>query len=373
MGRSAVSLDLGSSAIRAALFTVGKTVTIDRLATVPLSPGVIEKGEIRDSQALTDAIRGLWEEHKFGTKHVHFSIGNAQVLTRIIEVDWLPEDEFRQALKYMAEDHLPRGKGDEYTLDYHVLAEYDVPGETEDDAPARKRQIVLVAIPSAHVETYIKAIRDAGLLPIQANLTPFALIQAAAAANGTGAEALIDIGDQVTTIVVHEGGQPRFVRTISGQGGGAITQALVERFQWSIPDAEGTKIELGLNTGFTPAPAPVDSVFGTDAVAPVAPTEHPAHAVINQVAANLITEARQSVEFALNGPADVRGLSRVVLSGGASLLKGLAQRLASELRVQVEYTDPLKAVTLSKKAEQPPSTAAQQWAVTVGTALGAQR
>lgn len=372
MGRSAVSLDLGSSGVRAALFTPGKTTAVQKLAYAPLPPGVITAGEVQDIEALTHALKALWQEHKFGTKHVHFSVGNNQVMVRPLDVDWLPPAEFRQALKYIAADHVP-GDIDSVALDYHVLSEYEVPGD-ENTPPRRMCRIILVAAANAMIANFVTAIQGAGLLPVRANLESFSLIQATTDLTGDSpeAEAIVDVGAQVTTIIVHQGGQPRFVRIIPNQGGDLITNALVSRFAWSQADADATKMELGLNTRLAPV-APVESVFGIEQVVPSAPAEHPAHPIINQVASSLVAEVRQSVEYFLNSSEDVHTLRRVVLTGGASLLKGLAQRLASELRTNVEYGTPLQRVAVAKNVTLPPTTSEQQWAVAIGTALGGSR
>lgn len=373
MGRSAVSLDLGSSGIRAALFTPGKELSVQHLAYTPLQPGVIAAGEVRDVEALTDALKGLWEANKFGTKNVHFAVGNNQVMVRAITVDWMPEDEFRQALKYIAADYVPTNI-DDVTLDYHVLKEFEVPGEGEDAPPRHMRRIVLVAAANAMIANYVKAIQDAGLVPVQANLIPFSMIRSSGLTGQptTEAEALIDVGAEVTTIVIHHDGQPLWVRTLPNEGGSKITDALIAQFQWTYQDAENTKKELGLNTGLAAAVA-VESVFGVDNTSVHVPAEHPAHPVINQAASTVITEVRTSIEFFLtDGTQGVSALRRVVLTGGGSLLKGMAQRLASELRVPVEYGTPLHSVKLSKKASEAQNLLSeQQWAVAVGTAMGA--
>lgn len=373
MGRSAVSLDLGSSGIRAALFTPGKEVSVEHLAYVPLQPGIIAAGEVRDVEALTEALKGLWEANKFRTKNVHFSVGNNQVMVRAVNVDWMPEAEFRQALPYIAADYVPTNI-DDVTLDYHVLKEFEVPAETEDGEPRHMRRIVLVAAANSMIANYVTAIQNAGLIPVQANLIPFSMIRASGLSGQptSEAEALIDVGAEVTTIVIHHDGQPLWVRTLPNEGGSKITDALIAQFQWTYQDAENTKKELGLNTGLA-AVAAVESVFGVDNTPVHVPAEHPAHPIINQAASTVITEVRTSIEFFLGDSSqEVTSLRRVVLTGGGSLLKGMAQRLASELRVNVEYGTPLNSVKLSKKASEAQSALSeQQWAVAVGTAMGA--
>ena len=59
-------------------------------------------------------------------------------------------------------------------------------------------------------------------------------------------EAIVDIGADVVSVVVHAGGVPRYVRMIPGVGGDSITQAVQQRYEWTWEDAERTKVFVGL-------------------------------------------------------------------------------------------------------------------------------
>ena len=75
--------------------------------------------------------------------------------------------------------------------------------------------------------------------------------------------AVADIGADQLTVVVHQGGQPRFIRTIANLGGDTATVAVAERLRIDADEAEELKRETGLN-GPAPVVAPIaeSSVFG---------------------------------------------------------------------------------------------------------------
>lgn len=348
-----VAVDLGGSSLRAVQFTLGKNVpTLGKVAYAPLPPGAVVGGEVKDVEAVSAALKDMWAREKFSTKQVVFGLANTGVLVRQIDLDWDVEADFRKSLKYQVADYLTMDV-EEAILDYHTLAEYEVADPAGE--PLRKKQILIVAANKEMVGAFVEAFRKAGLRPTKADIVPFALIRAAnpQPASAETAEVAVDMGLDVTSVIIHQGGQPRFVRMVSGQGGRALNSELCKAFGWSEEDAERSKIQLGLT-------------------APGAGAQpHPAQQIINHVVSAWINEIRNSVDFYLQNTPQVNQISRLVLTGGSANIKGLAQRLASELRVTVEYGTPVHAVPTGKKVTVPEGTTEQQLSVAVGLAMGA--
>ena len=59
MARSRIGLDIGSTAVRAAELTAGDRPAVIRAAQVPLPVGAVESGEVREPEAVSEAIREL--------------------------------------------------------------------------------------------------------------------------------------------------------------------------------------------------------------------------------------------------------------------------------------------------------------------------
>lgn len=377
MGRTTVALDLGSATIRAVEYKAPrkgeKLPTITRVVTVPVPHGVIEMGEVKEPDTLATVLKDLWSNNKGLGKDVVLGIANDQVLPRLMNLPWSEAKEFRASLPHEIADSLPI-EIDNVTLDYHTLEEFDETDPATGTVTAMKR-ILLVAAASEMVDTFVDAVRGAGLLPIRIDLNPLAVVRASQPLPATPgqAEAVVDIGADVTTIVVHQQGQPRFVRIVCGISCRAVIHALAREFEWTYEDAEQTLINLGLPDNLPVAAHSFqESVFAdaAPAAAPNAPVEHEAQPVINEHVARFIGEIRQTLDFFLSATDDVGSLSRIVLSGGGSQIKGLPQRLASELRTPVMLAAPFEAAALSNKVPIDPNNQGS-YATAVGMALGA--
>jgi type IV pilus assembly protein PilM len=335
MTRTVVGLDIGSSGVRAAEFAVGRRSTLRKFAAVTLPEGVIRAGLVMDAEALTDALKELWSQGKFSTKSVVVGIANDAVLVRQMDLEWMPPADFRKGLRYQVADALPVPV-DEANLDYYMLEEIEQPG-TGDGDPRKIARVMLVAAGREMVDSFVRAVQAAGLRPVSVDLLPFALVRAVGPVDRPDAplEAVVDIGADTVVVVVHQGGRPRFVRTLAGHGGQTITRDLMERYDWTWEEAERTKIVLGLPG--------LPGLSGRDmlkayAAGDLAPDldEHPAREAIAEHVDRLGHELRATLDYFRTSAAGVDELSRVLLTGRASELGGLAETLATRLELPVE-------------------------------------
>jgi type IV pilus assembly protein PilM len=189
------------------------------------------------------------------------------------------------------------------------------------------------------------------------DLTSFAVLRSLVTMDQTGldslqAEALVDVGANITNIVVHQGGVPRFVRILL-MGGGDITDALAERLGVPAEQAEAVKQESGL------------------AAMPGVAEATPAGRAIEATASAFVEEVRGSLDFYMAQSGAVR-IGRVVLSGGGSRLNGLAERLSSATRLPVQAARPMSTLKLGKTGLTPDQLAYVEpmVAVPVGLAMG---
>lgn len=363
MAGTKVAVDFGGSGLRAVQFTAGKKgPTIKKIAAAPLPDGVIVNGSVVEVEALTAVLKQVWKENKFSSKEVVFGMSNDRTVSRMADFEWLPDAEFAKSLKFQASaaGHVEYGP-DEALWTYHTLNEFSLPDPTQGpEGMKRIRQVLLVAGHKDMVQGYVDAMRGAGLYPAHGEFTPFALIRAAMAnpheiaPSPDTAEAVVDIGSDLTNIVIHHGGQPRFVRVISGHAGRSLTNILASQFQnWTPEDAERTKVELGLGAN--------DASL----------QQHPAQDIINTLVSSQIAQIRESVEFFIASSPQISGLHRLMLTGGGSNLKGLAQRLASELRVPVVVGAPVHHMSTDKKVSVPEGLSETQLSACLGLAMGA--
>lgn len=349
--RPLVGLDIGSSGVRAAELTLGRHgVTLDRFGQVALPEGAMHEGEVRDVDAVAAALKQLWAQAKFGSKRVAVGVANQRVIVRQVDLPWLPVGEMRKSLAFQVQDFIPMPV-EEAILDFHPLEEFT------SDSGTRMMRVLLVAASRDMVNGMLEAVTKAGLQPAGVDLNSFALLRsmahAAPAVHEASADALVDVGASVTNIVVHQGGVPRFVRILL-MGGSTITDALVERLGVPTDQAEALKQSTGLAHEAAQAGS------------------HPAQRTIEQASAAFIDEVRGSLDYYTSQSGAVR-ISRVVLSGGGSLLPGLVERLASATRLPVEQARPMAALTVGKTGLTPEQLAyiEPMAALPLGLALGA--
>jgi type IV pilus assembly protein PilM len=338
-----VGLDIGSSAVRAVeVAQRGRSVKVRKAGRVPLPPGAVEGGQVREPFEVTKAVKRLWHETKFSTRSVRLGVGSGSVLVRPVELEWMPAPDLKKAMRYLVADLLPVPV-DEANID-HVLL-----GEVERDG-RRMARVLLVATARDGVDDVVRAVSAAGLRPTTADLAPLALVRFAARSQGPVAtEAVVDIGVDKVSVAVHSHGLPRFVRVIPGLGGGTLTRALVEALGEDERDAEERKLQTPLG-GVT--------VAGTVQL-------DQASLALRGAAVALAHEVRDTLQF--HAAADPEHpAERVLLTGLGGANPGFAELVAQDVGLP---TAPLSPPDVGRSKSSGPVTDADL-AVSFGLCLG---
>jgi type IV pilus assembly protein PilM len=305
-GANPIGLDIGSVSVRAvetARTKDGPVVT--NFGQVALPQGAVTGGVVQDDKAVTQALKHLWTTSKFRSREVVLGVTNPQVVVREMSVAKLPEKELRQSLPFQVRDMLPLPV-DKSLLDFYPLS------ESTEDSTVRG---LLIAAPKDAVTTAVAAIERAGLRVARVDLASFALLRALSYLDGT-IEALVDIGAQATTVVIHSDGEPLIVRTIP-RGGAEVTEMIATRLGATFAEAEALKCRVGLSTDEGPETAEV----------------------IREAVRPLIGEIRNSFAYLTAGGRNSR-VARLALSGGGALLPGLIEALHDQLGVEAVLPDP---------------------------------
>jgi type IV pilus assembly protein PilM len=325
MPRLTVGLDIGTSGVRAAEIDVSKsTPTLLTYGQVGLPPGSLVDGEIRDSTAVTEAIQKLWKNGQFSGTSVIVGIAGLRAITREIDLPYVPDDEIDSAVRFQSEEVIPFPP-EQTLLSSQVLADYT------NDESARMRRVLVAAAHVDLVNGVIDVVEAAGLTVEGVDLISSALVRALggpAEEDASGVteqpEAVVSIGAGLTVVVVHQGGRPQFVRTI-GSGGNATTAAISAALDIPIVDAETLKYRFGEDNAQIQA----------------------AERVAQPSMLELTEEIRNSIQYFASLP-DRLPVSRVVLTGGGSGLKGLSVMLQNKVRIPVAFGSPFDRLDTSK-------------------------
>ncbi len=319
MAQLVVGLDIGTSAVRAAELDVSHSrPVLLTYGQVGLPPGSLLEGEIRDSAAVTEAIKRLWANGHFSSRSVIVGIAGLRAITREIDLPFVPDNEVDSAVRFQSEEVIPFPP-DQTILSSQVLADYTSP---EGD----KMRRVLVA--AAHIDLVngvIDAVDNAGLTVDGVDLISSALVRAIGGPDETDQpEAIVSVGAGLTVVVIHQQGRPQFVRTV-GSGGNATTAAISAALDVPIIDAEGMKRRIGEeNAQFQSA-------------------ERASQASM----VDLVGEIRNSIQYFASLPGRLP-VSRVLVTGGGSGLHGLIPMLEAQVHLPVLTVSPLDRLDTSK-------------------------
>jgi len=313
VAKGRIGLDIGSTAVRAVELAGGDPPTVLRAAQVPLPAGAVENGEVREPEAVTEALRELWERGGFKNRRVWMGVGNQRVVVREIALPFLPEKELRASLGFQVQEFIPMPV-DEAVLDYDPLGEFEQDGR-------QMMRVLLVAAQRVMVDGLVSAAMGAKLEPVGLDLVPFAMVRAVGTSDAgmdleeTGDEAVIDIGAHVTNIVVHARGSTRFVRILPS-GGRDITTAIARGL--GVEDDVAEQLKRGEAVEMENAPSADD-----------------VREIAMQRAQSFVDEVRSSLEF-YTAQAQGARIARVLVAGGGSKLNGFLDLLRQRIPVQVD-------------------------------------
>ncbi|WP_164860557.1 type IV pilus assembly protein PilM [Rhodococcus sp. X156] len=336
-----IGLDIGATGVRAAVLNAVRgpglpSVQIQALGHISLPLAAVVDGAVRDQAVVTNAVKHLAQENGFTGANVIVGTTNPQVVVRDLQMPNLPREQVRLALPFQARElvALPL---DEVILDY-------TPFGLVDGAPDMLHGL-LIAAPRLPVVAAVSAVERAGLRVATVDLSSIATLRFLAQERMT-AEAVIDIGAHLTSIVVHSHGMPKVVRTVA-RGGQELTERLADRADLSFDDAERAKYSEGLTSGTEIA------TILTEGVRP------------------LLAEIRSSLHFFAATNSDV-DLERISLTGGGAWLPGLADLIAAQHAMPVEVIAPAHHIeTRWSTFMRQMGSGVSASAVSVGLAMGA--
>ena len=346
MASRIVGLDIGKDTIRAVeLENADKAKpVITRYHEIAVPDGAVRSGEVREINTVAVAIKRLWTVGGFKSKQVVLGMGNQRVLARDLTVPKMSQTQIRESLPFQVQDMLPVPVS-EALLDFYPISE-----GAGDSGPVVNG--LLVAAIKDSVLANVKAVRQAGLAPVQVDLIPFALsriLMRGPLARGT--IAIVDIGASTTNVVITTSGVPQFVRMIPA-GGEDLTKALVNRLEISPAQAEQAKRARGF----------VSTPVSSEAERMVAE-------VIHESTSDLLNSLRNTINYFANSRQN-DPIQAIVLTGGASQMVGLAQTLGDVTRLQVIPADPFSTVDVSRGARRDDSGDPRSMTVALGLALG---
>lgn len=327
---SLVGLEIEAGSIAAAEIDGGGT-TVDKVAVQPLPPAAFDDGEVVDPEAVTEALRTLFDQHKL-SKRVRLGIANQRVVVRTVRLPAIEDpDELAAAIRFSAQEQIAM------PLDQAIIDHRVVGGVPASEGAAPQIDVMVVAARRDMIAASLKPLRDADLEPVGVDLSAFGMIRALGEVNlpemSTEPEAVerpasavlyCNVGD-VTNLAVAKGRSCLFTR-VSPAGFDDMAASLARNTGMT---PEHARMWLGY-TGLT---RPLEEFEGDPA------TLGQARAALEQGADNVLGELRLSIDFYGNQEAAIP-IDRMVLCGPGSDVAGLAERLEAGLNLPVSIGRP---------------------------------
>jgi type IV pilus assembly protein PilM len=333
-----VGLKIGASGLAAARVANNGQAELLQLAREPLDPGVIVGGELRDPEALAEALKDFFRKHKLPRRGIRLGIASNRIGVRTLDIVGITDPkQLANAIRFRAQEALPIPV-EEAVLDYRIL------GESETEEGERICRVLLVVAYRELVDRYVAACRKAGLAVVGIDLEAFALLRSLSAPRPAEEEApgaalvAVAIGHDRSTFAVSDGTVCEFTRVLEW-GGHSLDAAVAQALDLTPAQAEPIKRTLSLAGG----PAP-EGLTGEQA-------EAASEAMRRQVQ-TFARELVSSLQFYQGQPGSL-GIGEILLTGGTAHLDGLDEELERLIGVRVSVGDPLGRVKPGKRLQTP--------------------
>lgn len=322
-----MGVDISSTGIK--LVELGRVrggFELKSMAVVPLPRDAIVENTIIDSMAVSQALLDAMEMARPSTRNVAFVVSGNAVIIRTVTMPTMTEFELETQIEFEADQHIPYDIDDVY-LDFQILGKV-----LEDDT---QMEVVLAACKREVIEDYQLVLNEAGLTPTCVDCAVFTLENAAELLpEETGQEAsdalvdsrdvrthaLVNIGANLININILQNGQMAFVRD-QFYGGNNLTEEIQKSHGISYQAADQMKQEnfSGIKTE-----------------------------ALEGFYVGLTSELVRSLDFYTASHAE-HPVQRLLLSGGSSLIPGLANELEQRLGIEAQVLNPLSAIKASNR------------------------
>jgi type IV pilus assembly protein PilM len=332
-----VGLKVGASQLSAATVANNGHAEVLQAARTPLDPGIVAGGELRDPEALAEALKRFFTEHKLPRRGVRLGIATNRIGVRTLEIAGIDDSkQLANAIRFRAQEALPIPI-DEAVLDYQVLA------ESTNEEGESVRKILLVLAYRDLVDRYVAACRKAGITLVGIDLEAFALLRALAAPPEDGVQAnaalvAVTVGHDRTTFAVSDGRVCEFTRVLDW-GGASLNVGLARALDRTPSEVDSIKHQLTLDGSEVPEELSAEQA-------------QVCRDALRRQVQTFARELVSSLQFYQNQPGSL-GIGEIVVTGGTAHLSGFAAELERLIGVRVRVGDPLVRVKLGKRFKEP--------------------
>lgn len=341
--KSVAGLDIGSSSVKMVeLDGKANNLSLVGVGFENLPEGTIIDGQIMEMNSVSDVIRNVCGNNKSSADRVVTGVSGHSVIIKNIVLPAMSNEELEESIDWHAEEHIPYDLTD-------VSLDFQVTGTSPDST-----HVLIAACKRERIDNIRQAIQLSGKEPAIIDVDTFAL-QNCYEHNYQPDESqvvtLLNIGASTMNVNIVKGNRSLFTRDIT-VGGSQFTDVLQRSLGITFSQAEALK--RGVN----------NAAEGVDETA-IAP-------LLNNVTEIVAMEIRKTFDFYRATTDDNSTvIQKILISGGGSKLKGLAEELSARLELPVEVLDPFRNIKVDTRKFDPDymSEIMPEMAVAVGLAM----
>jgi type IV pilus assembly protein PilM len=375
---SVLGVDIGSKRIKIAeLKAQGRDPIVTSLGMIDTPEGAVDHTGVFNSDAVGNALKQLIAQSGASVGDVVVSIaGQASVLVRTLEVPRMNPAELKEHMQWEINRNIPFTEST-VVSDFKPLL--------DEDPSAQNMDVVMAISPQSAIETVVACVKKAGKKVSAIDVEPLGLARSLQQSydDQTHGETVcvVDVGHKTTSINIYRNGKLLMPRQVP-VGGEMFTKAIADGMVVSVEEAERLKVEEAsipdsaiassgggaATTAFQPynpfaddapaAPAVGDQTISTPPPAADASPATPAipgdpaklYSSFSGVLDEFAVEIRRSIDYFRSRGGDI---NRILLCGGGSHLKGLAEYLGKSLGLSCSSYESTRRLNLNVKKVAP--------------------
>lgn len=290
----------------------GKRDVLRGYGSLDIPTGNIEDGRIINREQVVAAIKTILKSpsaKKINSNKVICSLPESKAFVRIITIPKMSEEEAAEAVKWEMEASMPMLL-DEVYFDWQFL----------ENSGDENQKVLTAAVSREVVDDWMEVLGSAGLdvygLEVESMATIRSLVENNAGKDETSL--IVDLGARRTSFIIAEGIVPYFTSSIPFSSEG-INDAIIKALNISDKEAEEAKISNGIERR---------------------DEGNPIFKAVSPLLENLVMEITKTMDFYGEMSKRSQEVNRIILCGGGSNMKGMAQYLNERIKKEVVVGDP---------------------------------
>jgi len=336
MGSPLIGIEIGSKNIKIIYGSNSKkTFKVKKCGIIEIPDGVINDGNILNSDLLVEKISGFITENKIRAKKVALNIQSTSIITREIVIPKVNKKELDGFIELQKQEHFPID-----ITGYQV--DYKINRIIKDDEGKESYEIMLFAVSKPFANKYMKLFEKMHLDVVSMDMTANSLAKFFETEVFYGSHeekksiVVIDMGDKHTNVLITSGGNILFSRAVL-YGLSELNQVLKDEF----PERNEEDIETfkKKNTAlYSGDDIRQNDVYGSKISNVIKPL----------IENNLIAEINRFISF-YNSKYRKKPITEIYIVGGGAYIKNINDYMKSIFKVDVILEKNVSLINQNKR------------------------